>query len=103
MDIVGQFLIDCEFDMQTKLGKLIFYGYGNFVGMFGNYFSLVWKFFCGYYFSWVWKFFCVYYFSWVWKFLTGIIFHAYMLESLLNDFMEMKDFFLVDWGIVRKL
>ena len=81
MDIVGQFLIDCEFDMQTKLGKLIFYGYGNFVGMFGNYFS------------WVWKFFCVYYFSWVWKFLTGIIFHAYMLESLLNDFMEMKDFF----------
>ena len=42
------------------------------------------------------------------NFFVGIIFHGYMLESLLNDFMEMKEFFfffffLVDWGIVRVL
>ena len=37
------------------------------------------------------------------NFSLGIIFHGYMFEQLLNDFMGMKDFFLVDWGIVRVL
>ena len=47
----------------------------------------------------MWKFLWVL-FSWVWKenFSLGQTY----VESLLNEFMEMKDFW-VDWDIVRML